>query len=139
VDSTIDGSWPVEDIPEDATLYMRVHQNHLDSSGRPAPIAFKNRPEHDPHAAMSTNWDRYAPDPEYTRKKDANKPANEYAVIAMKVFDVLQIERQMVKHAPLRNNRAHTEVHGEKTKNAKLGFIDISTVVLPVPGEGIVD
>ena len=130
--------WPVEEIPDADTLYMRVHRQWIKPDGTLWPTCFKNRP--DDRGAMSTDWDRYST-PEETRRR-ARRPGDN-AVVAMNVGQVRAIPEQRVQHSPvfghpdLTDNRAHTDVHGSKEQGpeTQLAFRRIATVVLPLSPE----
>ncbi len=120
-------NWPVEEIPDADSLFLRVHHANV-KDGRAIPRTYD---EHD--GGMSTNWSRYA-DAELTRQQAAlvihqktgqpKDPAN-YGVLAFGVGDVREIEDVQVFHAPKRENRAHTDVTGTNSPEArvKLGRI----------------
>jgi len=79
---------------------------------------------------MSTDWQKYAR-PEDTRSR-ANKPEDN-AIIQIIVREVCQIADQVVVHTPdpKTNNRAHTDVFGEKTPEARLKLSRISKIIIP--------
>lgn len=114
----MNGPWEKEPIPDEATLFMRVHKNLMDN-GRPMPGAFRNHPDRTTDG-MSTDWKKYS-SPQRTRST-ARKPPSEYAVIQLNVGDVRQVPRQTVEHTPIYQpesdppeiNRAHTDVFGDK-------------------------
>jgi hypothetical protein len=130
--------WPVEEIPDSGTLYMRVHRQWIRPDGTLWPVCFKNRP--DDSGGMSTDWDRYSM-PDETRAR-ARRPADN-AVIAMNVGAVRAIPDQRVQHSPifghpqLPDNRAHTDVFGSKERNpeTRLRFLAIAAIVLPLAAE----
>jgi hypothetical protein len=107
--------WPVEEIPDQDRLFMRVHRQWL-KNGRVAPGFFQNRPD-EATGAMSTDWSRYAT-PEETRARAKRPELN--AVIELAVGIVRAIPEQVVRHAPIQDdpnlpdNRAHTDVAGPK-------------------------
>jgi hypothetical protein len=55
------------------------------------------------------------------------------AVIAMGVGEVRRIPGQSVKHTPQQENRAHSDVFGEKDEEARVQLNRIATMVLPLP------
>lgn len=95
---------------------MRVHKNQI-VDGEPMPIAFRNH-----NSGMSTDWNRYATPAETQRGSQA---AQNYGVIVLGVGDVRSIPDQKVVHEPVDENRAHTEVFGDKDAQVrvKLGRI----------------
>jgi hypothetical protein len=121
--------WESEDIPNEDLLYMRIHRQSFDASGNIFPGAFKNRPE--PKDGMSTDWQKYAR-PEDTRSRAKSPKDN--AVVQMVVGEVRRIPEQTVVHTPdlITPNRAHTDVFGEKNTEARLKFLRICQVVLPL-------
>lgn len=115
VDAEISMAWESEHIPDEDLLYRRVHKNYYLTAEIPfdeiPPGAIKNDGN-----AMSTDWSKYA-EPDDTRRR-LGKP-EDYAVIAMPVGKVRAIPNQNVTHTPdmVHNNRAHTDVAGEKSRN----------------------
>lgn len=107
--------WDSEDIPSSDTLYYRAHRTFygkrwpLDSI---PPTCFMNRPKDDPDAGMSTDWSKYA-SPEESRSR-ARQPIDN-AVVALTVADVHAVPGQRVAHTPQPDNRAHTDVFGDKS------------------------
>lgn len=112
--------WPSEDIPDDATLYLRVHPNNLDRQGKPTAGAFRNLP--DKHVdGMSTDWSKYST-PEETLRR--GRDSADYSIIRLGVNHVRAIPDQVVKHTPVNEppderNRAHTEVFGPKNPETR--------------------
>lgn len=123
------GSWVSENIPDDDLLYMRVHKTLFDQNGVIFPGAFKNRPTS--NDGMSTDWAKYTR-PEETRSRGRSPEDN--AIIQMLVRKVRQIPGQEVSHTPdlVTSNRAHTDVFGEKTTEARVKFSRIFEVVIPL-------
>lgn len=103
--------WPIEQIPDADLLFMRVHRNDI-QNGQPIPGVFKNRGEGQ-QEGMSTDWSSYST-AEQTKLRATN-PAWRGGVIQMGVGHVRKIPRQTVEHAPLPENRAHTNVKGPKS------------------------
>jgi hypothetical protein len=103
-------TWPIENIPGEDLLYMRVHRNYI-QNGEPIPGVFQNHGEGE-QEGMSTDWSKYST-AEQTKLRAAN-PAWKGGVIQMIVGDVRRIPRQTVEHAPLPDNQAHTNVKGPK-------------------------
>jgi hypothetical protein len=110
----VDVSWPVEEIPNDDHLYLRVYKKHC-SNGRIMPIAFKRHGE--TGDGLSVDWSRYA-SPEDTRRRSLRHPPEDYAVVSFKVEDIRRLGYTVV-HKPLspgnlgattEGNRAHTEI-----------------------------
>lgn len=124
----VTGPWPVEDIPDTDRIFMRIHETHVKpKDGSISTGAFVDRGD-----AMSTDWEKYRI-PQQTR--DAAKKPEKNGVVAMNVGKVRKIEspRQEVEHTPLHghkeipDNRAHTDVRGEKTEEVRLKLRRIAT------------
>jgi hypothetical protein len=105
-------AWPIEDIPDDDELFMRVHRKIIEGDHIPHGV-FR-----DPDGrGMSTDWSKYA-SPHETRGRAA-QPASEYAVIALRVGDVRAKTPLRVQHSPIApnaeqppGNRAHADILG---------------------------
>ena len=106
-------NWESEIIPDLARLFLRVHRSYI-REGRPVPGAFR-----DIGAGMSTDWDKYST-PEESRAR-ARKP-DENGIVEMNTATVRGISALVVEHTPSRqfNNRAHTDVVGEKTEEVRV-------------------
>ncbi|MCP9237942.1 hypothetical protein [Lewinella sp. JB7] len=100
-------SYEVEEIPDEDTLYYRIHKTEF-RDGKVIPGAFKERGEGD-RKGMSTNWDKYS-DPD-DLISDREEP-NNYGVVNLNVAKVRMIEELSVEHNPLPDNRAHSHVLG---------------------------
>lgn len=128
-------SWPPEEIPDDATLYMRIHRQYIKPDGSLRSGCFQNRP--DDRGGMSTDWDRYAT-PQETRER-ARRP-HDNAVVALHAGQVRTIPDQEIRHSPVHNhpelpdNRAHTDVYGPKEQDPEVRrrFQRIARFVLPL-------
>ena len=105
---------------------MRVHRQKVDQTGAPKPVAFQNKPTDTD--GMSTDWEKYST-PQQTRQR-ARKPEDNI-VISLVAGDVRAIEGQRIEHEPIEpavedpGNRAHTEIFGEKTTEARVKFMQI--------------
>jgi hypothetical protein len=133
VDGLEDG-WESEPIPDEDFPFMRVHKTWLKRDGTISLGVFKNTPT--PQDGMSTDWQKYST-PEETRSRTARKPLDEYAVIRMLVGNFRTIPKQEVEYTPLPDNRAHTDVFGEKDEEARLLFGRIYEMVIGFDGEGL--
>ena len=112
---------------------MRVHRQWF-KHGELRSGCFKNLPD-DVADGMSTDWSNYAT-PEETRQRTGKTSL--YAVIALPVGQVRQIPEQVVRHAPLPDNRAHTLVFGpkgDKHPRIRLHYLRIARLVLPLLAE----
>ncbi len=108
--------WPKEHIPDEDTLYMRIHRTWFDEDNKIIPKAFQNH-----GGGMSTNWSKYST-AEQTRDEVAmyGKNPEDNAVGAFIVGNVREIPRQSVEHTPTPDNRAHTDVPGEKDNEVRV-------------------
>jgi hypothetical protein len=113
-------SWPTEEIPDVDNLWMRVHTHDIEG-GEILPRAFRNHPKKT--GGMSTDWAKYRTAQE-TRNTGRAGPEN-YTVIRLNVGEVRTIPDQKVSHTPdvANNNRAHTDVFGEKNAQTRVLLI----------------
>ena len=102
--------WPVEDIPSKDYLFMRIHRVDIDEDGEPFPRAFRNQPKGS--RGMSTDWQKYAAAVD-TQLKGRKLP-QDYAIIRFTAGQADSIPGQIVTHDPIPDNRAHTQVFGDK-------------------------
>jgi hypothetical protein len=127
--------WDSEEIPADALLYLRVHENNLFEDGTPKPGAFRNRqnPDRpDEEAGMSTYWNRHAT-PEAV-KAQARNPAQNF-MFKMRADAIRGIPDQRLKHTPDNRlpenpNRGHSDVFGPKTRTKER--LLFRTIAFPV-------
>jgi hypothetical protein len=123
-------TWPKEAIPDEDHLFMRVHYKWTDG-GIPIPGAFR-----DHNGGMSTDWEKYST-PQNTQQR-GRKP-DENGVIKMRVQKIRAIANQSVHHTPVQNtppkpdNRAHTDVVGEKDTQSRLQFTRIYEWIINPP------
>lgn len=110
--SEVNAPWPVEDIPNGDTLYMRVHKNNI-LNGELDAAAFQRH-----GGGLSTDWAKYA-SPEDTRSRSQSSPPGRNAVVAFVVGDIRDIGFD-VAHEPIMptlddpfGNQAHTEVSAQ--------------------------
>ncbi len=125
VANAVGARWESEYIPDADSLYMRVHFTNLYEDGTMKPGAFRDIGD-----GMSTDWEKYST-AEDTRLRGKAPRAN--AVISMRVGEVREIPAQEVIHTPTQNNRAHTEVFGNKRggdPEARLLLTRISSVII---------
>lgn len=104
--------WPIEQIPDADLLFMRVHRNRIQNN-QPDAGVFQNHGEGE-DAGMSTDWSHYSKPEETIKRKLAETPTWRGGVIQMLTGDVRKIPKQTVEHAPLPDNRSHTNVKGPK-------------------------
>lgn len=123
--------WSVQEIPGDALLYMRVHENDRYPDGGVRPGAFRNRidPEHpDAEPGMSTSWNAHAT-PAGVRAQ-ARHPER-VSVVEMEAGRARIIPGQRIQHTPIQflpedPNRGHADVFGPKTNSQeRLLFLEI--------------
>ena len=121
--------WSKEVIPDGSSVLLRVHKN-LIPDGEVRPNVFR-----DQGGGMSVDWREYSTALE-TRNR--GKIPADNAVISLPAGGIRQIEGLVVEHDPvqensfdkngnpLRPNRAHAQVIGEKTteRRLKLSRID---------------
>ena len=102
---------------------MRVHENFLKNGGL-APGVFR-----DQGSGMSTDWEKYST-PTQTRAR-AKEPTKN-GVIQMQAGSVREIPALKIEHSPKTKNRAHTDVLGEKTTEARVKLRRISQWVITI-------
>lgn len=100
-------AFAVETIPDDASLFRKVHRTHYDErTGVVSSAAFKQE-------RMSVNWDKY-------RTAEESAAPDSAAVVALRSGDCRGLG-QFVEHTPIEPdqpwgpNQAHAEVCGKKT------------------------
>ena len=116
-------TWPIELVPDNDLLFMRVHQNNI-RDGSPLPIAFMNHGAGE-EEGMSTDWSKYSTPEQTISRIYEEKPTWKGGVIQMVVGDVRKIPDQIVQHAPLPKNQAHTNVKGRKDTKVRYLFMRI--------------
>lgn len=117
--------WPVEPIPDADELYMGLHKRWLYPDGALMLGAIR---DHD--GGMSTDWSKYST-PQETR--DRRRTPADNAVISLHVGSVRAMPGQTVTHSPLPENRAHTDVMGQKKdEEARMRFVRIARFVLAI-------
>ena len=118
--------WDKENIPDEDSLYRWVHREKLTANGGIRAGAFS-----DNRGAMSTDWSKYST-PNETRQRAAIGTPEECAVIALPVGAVRVLD-QTVEHDPLSENRAHTNVIGDKTDiEIRYKLQQISQIVIAI-------
>ena len=108
---------------------MRVHRQFMAGSSRVMPIAFRNHPPDG--GAMSTDWEKYST---ATDCRQRAKIPTDNAVICMNAGLVRQVPGQTVVHDPMKENRAHTGVHGDKKSDpeVRVRFLQLTVVEIPL-------
>ena len=120
-------NWPVEEIPDNDSLYMRVHKTYLTGEGL-NPGVFNDK-----EGGMSTDWNRYST-PQQAQGR-AKTPAHN-GIISLNVGGVREAQ-MTVSHEPISQNRAHTEVIGEKDSEARLKLLRLARWEIGVPQQPI--
>jgi hypothetical protein len=105
--------WQKEDIPDPHLLYMRVHRNNVNKFGEPNTVALKDHapPDGSKQPSLSVDWCRYS-SPEETQGRTGQP--EKYGVVRMVAGVVREIQGLTVEHDPLAENRAHSEIYGNK-------------------------
>ena len=120
-------AFEVEEIPSDARLFLRVHeQQYVVASDEPngkkrlSSVCFR-------HENLSVNWEKYS---------SPEKTANPFsAVVVELVASECKSLNQTVKHCPIQEgekdgpNQAHSEIRGPKSKATRYEFVRISKIV----------
>jgi len=122
--------WPVEQIPDSSSVYMRAHRQHF-RNGQLSTGVFRAQGN-----GMSVNWDRYS-SPELTRSQASGNPEDN-AVMALAVAEIRRIDTLSVIHTPEPHNQAHSEVFGltvgrELLTEIRVRLGRIAKIVLPLP------
>jgi hypothetical protein len=114
-------AFAVEEIPDDANLFRKIHRNHYDDKrGEVSSAAFKQE-------RMSVNWDNYK-----SAKESAD--ANSAAVVALVAKDCRGLD-QLIEHTPIEPdqpfgpNQAHAEVCGKKSRAVSQNLRDKAATV----------
>ena len=116
-------AWPVEVIPDESSVYMRLHRVTWIRDGAVIPGAFGNI-----GSGMSCDWAKYST-PAETCSRSQRHPASEYAAVSMHVGSVRKISTQTVDHDPVAHNRAHSEIRGVKDAETRLRLRRIAIMV----------
>ena len=109
--------WPAENIPNEDNVFYRIHKMWIEG-GEPVPGSFRNR-----DGAMSTDWSKYST-AEQTRQRATSLPADN-GIVLLNVGEIRSVPNQIVSHAPLYDNRAHSHVIGEKDTEVRLKLLRI--------------
>lgn len=119
-------AFPIEDIPGEASLFLRVHKDHFVPSNdpalkRPSSACFKR-------FNMSVNWEKYSTAAATAKESSA-------AVVALVAKDCRSLQQE-VMHSPIESgepdgpNQAHADVRGAKDDKAlRDKFVRLSKVV----------
>ena len=99
-------AFAVEEIPDDAGLFRRIHRNHVNGEGIISSQAFKQE-------RLSVNWNKYS---DVQNTGDRNS-----AAVATLICGECRALGQTVEHTPIEPdqpfgpNQAHSEVCGDKS------------------------
>jgi hypothetical protein len=104
--------WPVEEIPDEDFVFLRVHKSFMEFGEDTPKGIFK-----DHEGGMSTDWDKYST---AQNTQSRAKCPSDNGVLKLNVGGVGAISGLSVVHEPLPANRAHTEVFGEKNVKSRL-------------------
>ena len=120
-------SFPVEEIPDADSLFMRAHRSLL-RDGAIVPGVFRAH-----GGGMSVDWDKYS-SPLDTRMR-ARKPLDN-AVLALIAGEIRSKAGLAVTHAPEPENRAHSDVimpeNEEDLTEARIKLGRIARTVIPL-------
>jgi hypothetical protein len=112
-------AFPVEEIPDDANLFNRIHRNHF-PGGKVSSVAFDQE-------RLSVNCEKY-------RSAEDTADTNSAAVVALAAGECRKLE-QTVEHAPIEPeepsgpNQAHSEICGNKSKSIRRKLRDSAKLV----------
>ena len=131
--------WPVEVIPDAASVFMRAHRDYFHRDGELLPGVFRNHGN-----GMSVNWDKHASAEETKQQAQLfMKDPHNYAVIVMPVIGVRRIDGLSVDHTPKPFNRAHSDVIGlpqsdqrdqrDRRDEMRRLLLKIAAIALPLP------
>jgi hypothetical protein len=111
--------WPPEAIPDEDTLYLRVHRNYF-LDGELQPGVFRDHGD-----GMSTHWSKYCTSASAARMF-ARHPADN-GVVSLLVGAV-RATPLIVAHTPVQDppDRSHADVIGLKTAEVRLRLLDLS-------------
>ncbi len=118
--------WPVEIIPDEDSVYYRIHQTFI-RDGELIPGGFKERGS-EKARGMSTDWEKYST-PEESRNR-AKKPTQN-GIISFVVGNLREVKLRVI-HAPTQN-RAHTNVKGIDVET-RLKLLDLFHWEIPFEG-----
>ena len=103
-------SWPVEEIPDQDSLFYRVSVGWVRPDLKVAPGIFREN-----KGSISTDWEKYSTASE-TRARPG-KPQR-FAILRLIAGPVREIDELTVSHSPVQNvggnpdNRAHSDIFG---------------------------
>ena len=118
-------AFEVEEVPDYANLFRKIHRTHLIPEGRVSSAAFRDE-------RLSVNWEKYC-------SAEGTADGSSLAVMALVAQDCRELG-QTVEHTPIEPdqpfgpNQAHVEVCGDKSKAVSRQLRDKATLVWRRPG-----
>ena len=101
----------VDQVPDEAILYHRVHVNFVKhSGGHLRPNCFSDKKG----VGLSTDWDKYSTAAQ-TRLRPGPEKAVNYGIVGFNAGAVRHIQQLTVAHSPTEDNDAHTDIFGLST------------------------
>lgn len=147
--------FPIEEVPNEAVLYVRVHKDKIQKKGLqtgfPNPGAFKNTPETGPD--LSSDWEKHSTPQESRarigREYRPSKPGEfknplDFYIVSFVVQDIYDLElNQQVEHSPMQDNfpdelegkpwnQSHCSIIGD-AEERRVRMIDIAKWEIPPP------
>jgi len=123
-------SFPIEDIPDSALLYFRVHKMYIDDEGEVNVGVFREQEDGD-QKSMSTDWEKYST-PEQTKQRAPKPNLNgvvHFIAGNLRNLTLSVIHSPINPNPPIKANQAHTDVKGnnkpiEKDEEIRLKLHD---------------
>ena len=109
--------WRIERIPDQDSLFYRIHKNWVDDAGELMPGVFC-----DTGPGMSVDWCKYSTAAEALQRA---KSPQDNGVIELRAGAVRALPNQEVSHTPSNLNRAHSEIIGHKNPGIRLKYCRI--------------
>lgn len=106
--------WPIEEIPDQDTLYYRIHQSYVIKSNL-KPSAFGEIGD-----GMSTDWAKYSSTPLDARNRAKKTERN--GIISLKAGGLRQLKLTVI-HDPSKDNRSHSLVKGVDDTEIRLKLL----------------
>jgi hypothetical protein len=122
VDET-DVKWPIEEIPDEDHVFIRAHRSYF-KKGKLKPGVFRDHGK-----SMSVNWDSYST-PEETQQQ-ARIPEHN-GVVGLITGEVRKVPLE-VEHSPELENRAHSEIIGNKDPEVRIKLKRICQLIFKPP------
>lgn len=122
-----DLEFSIEEIPDADDVFMRAHEMHF-SNGVLRPGVFRAH-----QGSMSVNWSKFA-SAAVTKQQTKNPEKN--AVVSLLVGGVRKIKNLDVKHTPVADNRAHSEIvlpnNNEDLTEVRVLLLRLAVIVIPL-------